>query len=100
MTDWSIPRANGYVDNSFGLYKKLSGFRLEENYILASLDMVSLFTNIPIDLAIDGLNNRWTYIERLTRIPQHEFVSAARFILSSTVFSFNNIITFNNKSEI
>jgi len=61
---------------------------MEENYDLISLDVVSLFTNIPVNLAMD----RWSHISKGTKIPKNEFLKALKLILESTYFKFNNII--------
>jgi len=50
--------------------------------------MISLFTNIPLDLAIDSIIKRRTMIEKNTT----KFVSTINFILSSIYFTFNNVI--------
>jgi len=62
---------------------------LNSTEILISLDVVSLFTNVPLDLAIDSINKRWNYIERHTTISKNEFIRAIKFILDSTFFTFN-----------
>jgi len=54
--------------------------------------VISLFTNVPLDLAIDSINKRWTYVQHNTKIPKNEFLSAITFVLSSTHFTFNSII--------
>jgi len=38
------------MENSFQLIKKLKGKYFESDYILVSLDVISLFINVPIDL--------------------------------------------------
>jgi len=43
---------------------------VEENYDLISLDvslLVSLFTNIPVNLAMDSVSNRWSLISKHTK---------------------------------
>jgi len=60
--------------------------------ILISQDIISLFTNIPQDLAIDSILNRWTMIEKQTNILKEEFIEAIKLILLSTYFIFNNEI--------
>jgi len=52
---------------------------------------ISLFTNIPIDLAIDSIANRWEVISANCNIPKEEFIKAVSFVLDSTYFVFNNI---------
>lgn len=49
---------NKYAKNSFDSYKKLDGKKIDSSEILVFLDVVSMFTNIPIDLAIDSLMKR------------------------------------------
>jgi len=58
-----------------------------------SLDVVSLFTNILLDLALEkSLAKRWIHIKPFTKIPKPEFMEMVNFVLSSTYFSFNNVI--------
>jgi len=60
--------------------------------LLLSLDVTALFTNVPLNLAMDGISNRWVYIEQYTNIPKNEFLKAINFVLSSTYFTFDNNI--------
>jgi len=58
--------------------------------VLVSLDAVSLFTNIPIDLAIESVSRRWIHISSCCQIPKNEFITALHLILDSTYFTFND----------
>jgi len=69
------------------LYRILLGKKISSTDILISLDVVSLFTNIPQDLAIEGISKRWTLIEKNTNIPMDEFI-AAKINLIFNVFYF------------
>jgi len=60
--------------------------------VLLSLDVTALFTNVPLNLAMNGISNRWARIEQFTDIPKNEFLMAVKLVLSSTYFTFNNII--------
>jgi len=80
------------VANSFELYNSLSGVNVRESDVLISLDVISLFTNVPLELAIEGISKRWTNIQHNTKIPKNDFISAVNFVLTSTYFTFNNII--------
>jgi len=98
----SLPLARSNIINSFKLYERFSNFQLNNNDILLSLDVVSLFTNVPTELAISGLKNKWFYISKNTSIPLDEFLIAITFVLSSTYFTFDDVIykqTFGNKGE-
>ncbi|EFN65809.1 hypothetical protein EAG_00370, partial [Camponotus floridanus] len=88
----SFPTAHSFLENSFELIKKLENVQLDINYKLISLDVISLFTNIPIDLAIESVSNRWEYIEGNTDLPKSEFLLAVTMVLNSTFFTFNNIV--------
>jgi len=58
-----------------------------------SLDAISLFTNIPIDLAINSIVKRWDSISGGTAIPMKEFITGIRLVLDSTYFRlFDNCI--------
>jgi len=61
------------MENSFQLIKKLKGKYFESDYILVSLDVISLFINVPIDLAQKSIIKRWNYIANNTKITQEEF---------------------------
>jgi len=52
--------------------------------------VVSLFTNVPIDLALEIIKEKWPHIEAHTNLPQKEFFLALKFVLESTFFHFNN----------
>jgi len=57
-----------HVKNSFDLYRVLSDKKISNTDILISLD-VSLFINIPQDLTIECISNRWTLIKKNINIP-------------------------------
>jgi len=40
---------DSHLNNSFDLVQKLKDIQINDDFILISLDVVSLFTNIPID---------------------------------------------------
>jgi len=88
----SLKKTNSHIANSFELYNSLSGKIVQDSDILISLDVTSLFTNVPLDLAMDSISERWSYIQRNTKISKNEFLIAIKFVLSSTYFTFNNII--------
>src|SRR5436190_7280107 len=88
----SFPRASSSIKNSFELVSKINSISIEKEYKLISLDAVSLFTNIPLDLAIESIIRRWEFISRNCEIPRDEFITAVRLVLHSTYFTFDNNI--------
>ena len=88
----TIPKADSYIKNSFQLVEKLKRLYITGEYKLISLDVTSLFTNVPIEIAVDCVNEQWSFISKDCSLPKNEFLEAIRFILDSTFFSFDNKI--------
>jgi len=65
---------------------------LFSNCKLASLDIVSLFINVPHEWVYKSISKRWEFITLNTKITKEEFLKAIKLILNSTYFSFNKII--------
>jgi len=87
----SLPLAKSHVKNSFSLFNTLIGKKIPEEHVLLSLDVRSLFTNIPFELIIEGIKDRWQYIQNETKISKKEFIIAIQFIINSTFFTFDNV---------
>ena len=68
---------------------ELKNIHVEPKYHLCSLDVVSLFTNVPIELSIESILKRWNDISGGTSIPKDEFIIGIKLVLNSTYFSFN-----------
>jgi len=81
---------SSHIKNSFELVNKLSNTTLKPNYTVISLDVVSLFTNIPMQLAVNSILKRWDRISNSTKITQEEFVNGIKLIINSTFFTFDN----------
>ncbi|XP_077275937.1 uncharacterized protein LOC143904848, partial [Temnothorax americanus] len=71
------------------LVKELANIHVSDGYKLISLDVVSLFTNVPVDMVLDSISARWHFIARNCKIPKSEFFNAVRLVLNSTFFMFN-----------
>ena len=57
---------------------------------LTSLDVTSLFTNVPTDVAIDCVNEHWWAVSNDCSLPKKEFLGAIQFVLDSSFF--DNVI--------
>ena len=86
----SLKLPPSYIKNSYDLVKKLNGRLIDSNYTLASLDIVSLFTNIPTEIATNSIKKRWSFIKNNTNLPIDEFLIGINLILNSTFFTFDN----------
>ncbi|KAG5323073.1 DIRA2 protein, partial [Acromyrmex heyeri] len=58
----SIPEAPSFIKNGFHLMEKLNGTHFDSNYILISLDVVSLFTNVPVKLTLNSVKKDVFYL--------------------------------------
>ena len=85
----SLPPSESYIKNSFQLANRVSNLSVPLDSTLVSLDVVSLFTNVPVDLVISGLERRWELIQRKTSLPKSEFIEGIKLVLESTFFTFN-----------
>jgi len=92
MISSGVQSATSCIENSFQLVERLRGVKLDNRHVLLSLDVVSLFTNIPLDLAIDSVVKRLDSILDKSNIPNDEFIAALKMIFESTYFTFNNTI--------
>jgi len=88
----SIEIPLSHIKNSYELVEKLRNIELGEDYTIFSLDVISLFTNIPIDLAIESIQSRWNLIKSSTKIPKKEFICGIKLVLNSTYFTFEKRI--------
>ena len=66
---------------------------IEDDEIMVSLDVISLYTNIPI---IDTLNKRKNYVNNAdqftskTAIPQDKFLDLVHLVLATTWYTFKS----------
>lgn len=80
------------VKNSFDLIHIINNTTLPENYELISLDVKSLFTNIPKDLVMEIIKKKWKFIEAYTEIPKVEILHIIEHIYNTSYFSFDGKI--------
>lgn len=73
--------------------EKIKGIKLQLDEALISLDVVSLFPSIPIELAIEILHKNWKKIKATTDIPKQLFFEIVDFVLrESTYFTYEGLI--------
>ena len=65
---------------------------LQEDYQIISFDITSMYSNIPNELVLKSVLERWNLICNNTSILLHEFKIAISIILKSTFFKFNDVI--------
>ncbi|XP_057338454.1 uncharacterized protein LOC130676318 [Microplitis mediator] len=78
------------IKNSFEFVELIKPIVLPADYVLISLDVVSLFTNIPKALVLQIIDEEWNNWSRLMRLKDKELLlKLVNFCFDSSYFSFN-----------
>ncbi|XP_050497247.1 uncharacterized protein LOC126878721 [Diabrotica virgifera virgifera] len=89
---------NAYVSNeydvksSFDVFNSFNNYQLPEGYVIISLDVVSLFTNVHLDAALIAVENNWNFISSHCNISLESFKKLISFLFNNTYFTFNNTV--------
>ena len=81
-----VGKTSFHVRNSFDFAEQITGIQVPEEAVLFSLDVTSLYTNIPVDYAIECLKERWNEMSKHTSIDCDSFTAAVKLVLESTFF--------------
>lgn len=87
-----VYKNNYYIRDSIDLKEKIKDITIPQNYILVSLDVISLYTSIPIKLVTKVIEEKWDEIKQYTDIPMNEFIEATELTLNSTYFMYKDQI--------
>ena len=82
----SLPKS--HINNSLKFRKKIENISIPDNYILLSLDVSSLFTNVPKELVIKALDKRFSKINTNCFLPFVEIIKCTKFLFDNTFFKF------------
>jgi len=85
----SIKKPASNIKDSWSFVSRINKTHIETNEIMISLDVTSLFNNIPKELVIQGIRNRWNDIQKTTKMSISQMLNAIELVLSSTSFKFN-----------
>ncbi|XP_034950706.1 uncharacterized protein [Chelonus insularis] len=88
--EFNQPRGSKiFIKNSRSLMENIRQLQLPEEFVMISMDVVSLFTNIPLKLVVKGIESRWNIIKHHTGIPMKQFIEAIKLCFNSSAFVFN-----------
>lgn len=74
------------IKNSFTFKDEIENLVLEENDVLASFDVVALYTNVDQDEAIEAVKAQWGKIRPLTNIKKKEFFEMLELCVKKSNF--------------
>lgn len=82
---------NYYIKDSFSFKDFISSVNIPNNYKLVSLDVVSLYTNIPNDIVTKILKEKWNTLKEHTSLTQDIFIESVNLALTNNYFQFKNL---------
>ncbi|RLU21667.1 hypothetical protein DMN91_006043 [Ooceraea biroi] len=87
----TISQPKSFVEDSWSFVSSIVNKQIRSSEIMVSLDVSSLFTNIPSELVMSGIERRWSDISCGTKliVSLGQFLHAIDLILGSISFTFN-----------
>ena len=78
-----VKSSSSFVKNSSHLQQEIGQTLIPSGYSLVSYDVTSLFTNIPVDLALTIIEKKWDTIEPYTSLPKYEFLAGLNLCITT-----------------
>lgn len=85
-----LGQSDRHVQNSIDFKDSLTDSYITRNQKLLSLDVKSLFTNIPLDLIIAVIAEKWNRLKQHTKMPLELFIEGITLIYDNCYFTFND----------
>jgi hypothetical protein len=87
---------NNSLKNSYDLVNKISDTQLRDSYLLASFDVVNLYTNIPVDETLKILKENLSSNSSLSQAAIVELINLTRTVLKQNYFKFEDEVFSQN----
>jgi hypothetical protein len=85
-----VGKTSSFVKDSFDLKSQLKDLIIPDDFRLFSLDVTSLFTNIPNQLISEIVDKKWNEIQQHTKLNLVTFKVGLNFVINNCFFTFNN----------
>lgn len=85
----TLGKSNFHIKDSWEFAEFIKNITIPENYILISLDVKSLYTNVTLDLIEPAIKNRWIDISKNTNLDFDTFLNVIKFVINELYFRFN-----------
>lgn len=79
-----------YVKDSFSFKHFIDTQNIPKDYKIISLDVISLYTNIPNDLLLKVIDKKWNDIKDHTKLPKKTFIEALKLTQKCNYFQFHD----------
>lgn len=83
-------KSEQHVKDSWSFVEHIKKQTIPPNHILVSLDVISLYTNTPIKVALEVIEKKWDTISENTHLPKAEFIEAVKLCLDSSYFVYQD----------
>lgn len=87
-----VGKSRNHVKNSFTFADEVSKVVVPEGCVMYSLDVVSLYTNVPVDEVYECIKARYGELSRYTTIPWESFEVALKIVLGNAFFQYDGKI--------
>lgn len=78
------------VTNSFKFGKFIKNQSVPDGYVMVSLDVKSLFINVPVGLFYTIIEERWDEIAEITCLSKEVLLEACELVIESTYFKYKD----------
>lgn len=85
-----VGKNNYHIKNTWDFKNFIYDLPISEDFTMLSLDVQSMYTNIPVDLALEVVEKKWNKIKQHTNLPKEEFLNACTLCLTSTYFRYED----------
>src|SRR5436190_6838577 len=87
----SLPKYTSLsIKNRYELIQNIKDLKIEDNELLVSFDVVSLYPNVPIDVTIEIIKD-WLTSINLTTNEVNEYTRLIKLCMNQTTFQFNDL---------
>lgn len=85
-----VGKSHYHVKDSWSFVEQINNMVIPPDHVLISLDVESLYTNIPTKLALAVIGKNWNSIKDHTTIEKRSTIKAVKLCLDSTCFIHND----------
>ena len=85
----AISPPKSHINNSYEFVEKIKNSNIPDKFVFISLDVTSLFTNIPVELVKSSLDKRASTITKKCLIPYGVLLECVEFIFDNNYFVFD-----------
>lgn len=79
------------INNSIEFASTVNNIEIPPNHVMVSFDVVSLFTSIPVTLALDTIKSLWPSLQSHTQLTRSVLLEGLSIVLNNCYIQVNNL---------